>query len=205
MKERMKQDIQIILLDLGGVLIELGDSPFPREWLRHGESFELSDWFRSETALRFERGDISSIEFAQTMQSELNLSATVEDIVSEFTLWPQGFYPGIEELLDALSQSYSLAVLTNTNELHWPRIRDEFNLARHSNHIFASHLIKMAKPQVESFEYVLKSLNVAPRNVLFFDDNPLNTAAANQIGIQAHTVYGQGALRQKVKALGLLD
>jgi glucose-1-phosphatase len=196
--------IEVILFDLGGVLIELGESPFPQEWLTLGQNFKLSDWFKSDTALLFERGQIPSANFANEIKNDLGLQVTTEDIISHFTMWPIGPYPGVSELLQALSQKYTLAILTNTNELHWPRIMDEFELSRYCEHIFASHIINFAKPDIAAFEYVINEMNIAPENVVFFDDNSLNVNAANKMGMHSYAVKGKEELHRKVLELGLL-
>ena len=64
----------IILFDLGGVLVELVGSPFPLNEGRHQSS--LADWFQSETAQRFELGKISSDAFVQKVKLELDIDAT---------------------------------------------------------------------------------------------------------------------------------
>ncbi len=201
----MRRDIQIIMFDLGGVLVELGDSPFPECWLKQNKKFELSDWVKSDIALDFERGLIPPIKFAQAIKNDLELSATTGEIIEEFSKWPVGPYAIANELLNSLSQLYTLAILTNTNELHWPRIVGEFNLTQYCQHIFASHILNLAKPDLEVFEHVIRSMNVAPENVLFFDDNASNVNAAKSIGIQCHIVRGQEELQQKVVELKLLE
>ena len=200
----MGSDIQVVMFDLGGVLVELGDSPFPKAWFSHGHRFELSDWFKSDIALSFERGITTPIEFAQAIKNDLRLCASVEEIIEEFTKWPIGLYSGVSELLHSLSQSYTLAILTNTNQLHWPRIIGEFDLTSHCKHIFASHIMNVAKPEAAAFEYAIKSMNIPPGSMLFFDDNSENTTAAKELGIRAYTVKGQKELMHKVAELELL-
>ena len=40
----MNPTIEVILFDLGGVLVELGDDPIPFDWLPGDNRFDLSDW-----------------------------------------------------------------------------------------------------------------------------------------------------------------
>lgn len=200
----MNEVIKVILFDLGGVLIELGDSPFPKEWLLPGQHFDLSDWFKSDTALMFERGLVPSAQFAKEIKNDLGLQVTTDEIINQFTMWPIGPYAGVRELLKSLSQKYTLAVLTNTNELHWPRIVNEFGLKPYCEHIFASHIMRLAKPDAVTFEHVTNAMNVAPENVLFFDDNALNVNAAKKVGIHSYLVKGKDELHRKLSELGLL-
>jgi len=195
----------IILFDLGGVLIELGKSVFPSEWLEDDKRFALPEWFKSESAQQFEKGQISASEFATAIKKDLSLKASIDDICTEFAQWPIGQYQGIDELLMTLKKSYTLAILTNTNELHWPRIIDEFKIPKYSDHIYSSHQIKLAKPNPKIYEYVLNELEASPESVIFFDDNLQNIQAAKNVGIQSYLVKGPIELMSKLLSLGILE
>ena len=193
-----------MLFDLGGVLIELGENPFPPSWLKDDTHFKLSDWFKSESAQQFEKGLISAEDFAQAMKRDLSLSQSLDEIIQEFTQWPIGHFSGNHDLLNTLQENYTLAVLSNTNELHWPRVLNEFEIPKYSQHIYSSHILKMAKPSPDIYEYVLEDLNASPETVIFFDDNQDNIQSAINVGIQGHLVKGPEELRNKLEELGLL-
>jgi len=195
---------KVILFDLGGVLIELGESAFPAHWFESKRNFESLDWFKSETAQLFELGLISANEFAKAIKNDLAFSASADEICSEFTKWPIGPYEGTFDLLNALKEKYTLAALTNTNELHWPRIIGECGIPNYCEHIFASHILKLAKPDAAIYEYVLAALDVSAESVIFFDDNVTNVQAAQDLGIQGYLVKGHDELRNKILELGLL-
>lgn len=180
----MKPDFDIILFDLGGVLIELSEHAIPTSWLK-SKSFNSSDWFQSPTAMQFEKGQISAVEFANALIDELDLEVSSHQVITAFTAWPKGIFPQVPKILNTLKNDYKLAVLSNSNELHWPRILNEFKLSQYMDAMFSSHLIKLAKPDVLAFEHVLDSMTVSPEKVLFFDDNPLNISAAKKLGIES--------------------
>lgn len=182
----------ILLFDLGNVVIELGGGPLPAGWLDEARPFTLQDWFKSETALAFERGEIPAIELARRLQHDLQLPVTPETIVEEFRKWPIRVYPELPPLLLELQQHYQLAVLSNTNELHYPRLFEEFSLERYFKQelVFASHHIGLAKPDPAVFTYVLGQLDAAPGQVLFLDDMPENVATAESLGMQGQQLRG---------------
>ncbi|MFW5444478.1 MAG: HAD family hydrolase [Methylococcaceae bacterium] len=201
----MKTPIEVILFDLGGVLIELGESPVPATCLPENMIFNLSDWFLSETAVSFEKGLISAQVFSETLIKDLKLNASPEQITEHFTQWVIGFFPGSEELLQSLHPKYRLAVLSNSNELHWPKIIDEFKVPRYFEKIFASHLLNQAKPDLSIFQHVVTELKVNPHSILFLDDNLKNIQASKQLGIQAIHVKGIQQVRQELVNLRILD
>ena len=130
------------------------------------------------------------------MIAELDLRCSVEQLTEHFTRWPKGLFPGARELLQDLQRNYRLAVLTNTNELHWPRFITEFDLPEYVEHIFASHQLAMAKPEPAIYRHVLKTLDTEPGRILFFDDNAANVDAALALGFMAAQVTGFDSLKQ---------
>lgn len=201
----MSKSIEVILFDLGGVLVELGASPVPADALPDGNAFSLTDWFRSEAAIAFEKGTNTAANFAQALIADLGLNCSEERLIEHFTYWPTGLFPGALELLKHLQQDYRLAILTNTNELHWPRFSAEFELLEHVEHIFASHQLAMAKPEPGIYQHVLTTLDVEPDQVLFLDDNSENVKGALELGITAHLVNGFDQLKHILKAQGIID
>lgn len=199
-----KANIGVIVFDLGGVLVELGSEPVPSEWLPGNGRFELSDWFASATAKSFEKGMIGPRQFAEGLQRDLAIDASVEDIVRHFTDWPTGVFAGAHEILDALAGRQRLALLSNTNELHWPRIENEFGLTHYFERVFASHLLKLAKPDPEIYRRVIDELRVKPADIVFLDDNPANVDAAGRLGMRACQVEGIEQVRKLLIDIGAL-
>ena len=193
--------IEVILFDLGGVVIELGKEPLPNEWLEKGKEFTLKDWFKSETAQRFEKGEISAQVFAGNLKQELNLKVSPEEIIESFTQWPVGMFSKMPQLLEALKVHYKLAVLSNTNELHYPRFA-EFGLDQYFDHIYASHLMHLAKPDTAAYQYVLDDLGMEASSVLFIDDNFDNVQAAGKLGIDSIYANGEQAVYEVFEAFG---
>ena len=202
---KMKPTFEVILFDLGGVLVELGDEPIPFDWLPGDNHFDLSDWFSSETAISFEKGLISPQQFADKLKRDLKIEASPESIIRHFTSWPIGLFPGVHELLRSIENTFRLAVLSNTNELHWPRITNEFEIAGYFEHFFASHRLQKAKPDFEIFEHVVSELRVEPGNILFLDDNQNNVAASKKIGIHGIRTSGIKQVYQTLSDVGAID
>ena len=189
------ESIDVILFDLGGVLVELGASPLPDD-ATPDQPFTAVDWFRSDAAIEFEKGRNSADSFARSMIAELGLHCSVDQLTEHFTRWPKGLFPGARELLQELRQNYRLAILTNTNELHWPRFVTEFHLPKYVEHIFASHQLAMTKPEPAIYLQVLEIMDTEPERILFVDDNAVNVEAALALGFQAGQVTGFDSLKQ---------
>lgn len=189
-----------ILFDIGGVLVELGPSPLPPDL-----GIPLTRYFESAAATDFEKGWIGVDEYARGIVAEFGIDADAAALVDHFRLWPAGPYPGALDLLIRLRRRYGIAILSNTNELHWQRIGAEFGLLECCDHAFASHLLGMMKPDPRIFEYVIDALDSAPDCILFLDDNPENVTSARALGMQAELVRGFGDAVSALAARGIVD
>jgi putative hydrolase of the HAD superfamily len=197
----------VLLFDLGGVLIELSGVERMLELCNHTLSVDQlwARWLASEGVRRFETGRSAPDEFAAAILAEFGITIGAAQFLEEFTFWPKALFPGSLELLQALSESHRLACLTNTNALHWSRVCGEMDLARHFQHSFASHLLGILKPDAEIFHHVVEQLGCPPARILFLDDNRLNVEAARSVGMAAHRVAGVTGARAALVELGVLS
>jgi len=196
----------VIVFDLGGVLIELAGVDRMLELCSHAFSADelWARWLTSAGVRQFETGHTSPDAFGAAMLEEFGLSIAAAQFLEEFTAWPKGVFPGSFELLEQLSASYRLACLSNTNALHWPRVCDEMGLARYFESAFASHLVGLLKPDLEIFQHVVDQLGCPPARILFLDDNQLNVAGARTAGMVACRVAGLNEVRAALVELGVL-
>ena len=198
-------DIKHLVFDLGGVIVELRGLPILPQWTGSSDSAESTweKWLTSDAPKAFESGLIDSDEFAERIVTELSLEVTPEDYLEYFTTLPIGPYQGALKLLQALKPNYTTALFSNSNEIHWPLKMGIMQLDTAFHHHFASHLMGMAKPDAEAYQYVIDSLEVDPQQILFFDDNQMNVDAARKAGMQSERVLGVDELQQKLIQYGI--
>lgn len=197
--------IQVILFDLGGVLVEfdgiapllaLSDNRLSKEDARRF-------WITSPSVRKFETGKCSADEFASSAVAELNLTMAPNVFLRQFVSWDRGPMDGALSLLDSLKPHFLLACLSNNNELHWSRLRKETDLPGKFHRCYLSHEIGLMKPDPESFNYVVSDLGTSPEHILFFDDNPECVDAAKLLGFTAHRARGVVEVRTVLSELGL--
>ncbi len=196
---------EVLLFDLGGVLVELTGVPLMLEWLDHSMTVDelWRRWLLSPIVRRFEIGQASVDEFGAGLVAEFGLPVESREFVDVFTCWPRGVYDGVIPLLQSLKGSYRLACFSNTNELHWARLCGEMGLGQCFDASFPSHLIGCLKPDREAFEFVIRALGCAPDRILFLDDNLLNVEGARAAGIVAYRTQGFPAVVQMLADLGV--
>lgn len=200
-----RHPFDVILFDLGGVLIELTGSARLLEWATHLKSIDQlwQFWLTSPIVRSFETGRSTSEQFATTLIAEMGLEVSAEQFLAEFTGWPTHPYPGSQALLKELAEHYRLGCLANTNELHWKRISEEMGLLDLFHVTLASHQIGVLKPDQEAFLYSVEKMRAEPERILFLDDNLLNVQAAQAVGMAAYRVQGLAESVAKLRELGI--
>lgn len=185
------QKIEVLLFDLGGVLVDWDGTTPLVEMTKGRLNRELARqfWLTSPWVGRHDTGACNVEQFAAGARQELQLEIEQQAFIRAYRGWVKGVYPGVPALLDRLSQHYRLATLTNNNAEHFDRITRDLDLGRYFSQVFASHLLGMKKPDPEIYRYVTAALGVAPEQIAFFDDNPECLVPARAIGWQTfHTV-----------------
>ena len=180
---------KLILFDLGRVLADLG-SPSNRMRLQIGDEEFWDLWLSLPIVQRFERGDIFPDEFLSRLAHELGIREDPLDFRQRFLDWHPRLYPSAESLISILATECRLALLSNTNTLHWDQIRKATSVFQHFKHLFLSYEIRRIKPERGVFDIVLESVSVSPTDILFLDDMEQNISAARQLGIKAVQVNG---------------
>jgi len=205
----MEQDrnIRVVLFDLGNVLVDLGDISEMHAMLNtQGEESEVwLKWLQSPTVAAFDSGKITFDRFAEQLLKEVGSPVDKEIFKTSFKAWPKGLFSGALALVDCVKPEYHRAILSNTNAAHWPRLMDEMGLAGKFHSYYASHMIGFVKPDAAIYQHVIKSLQVAPQNILFIDDNQVNIDTANALGMKAYRVKGIEEARQILNQHGVLS
>lgn len=200
-----RKDFEVVLFDLGGVLVDVQGAP-----VMIGAAGEAVDeelwrrWLTSPAVRDFETGRTTPEEFGAAMVAEFDLEVGPDEFLEAFRDWPRGFYPGTEALLAHLSEGYRLGCLSNSNPLHWTRFQRELRLSEVFDHRFASHLIGSLKPDREVFDHVVAELACPPGRVLFLDDNQMCVDGAREAGLSAHRARGLDGAAEVLTRLGIL-
>jgi len=198
-------DVDVVLFDLGGVLIELGGVAALQTMGGIAEDEAVWEkWLTSPWVRRFEAGQCSAVEFSSGVVSEWDLDVTPEQFLEAFRDWPIGPLPGSAELLAEVQRHVPVGCLSNTNSLHWEHQFARWPILAVFDHRFLSFDLGLVKPDQSVFEAVADRLQVRPERVLFLDDNALNVDAARSFGFLSERVRGVGEARQALVDAGVL-
>jgi len=188
--------IEIVLFDLGGVLIELSPlRSMGRFFSEPNEEAVWQRWLACPWVRRFERGHCEPDVFARGMVESWSMSAPPEDFLEAFVRWPRGLMPGARELAHAVRARVPIGCLSNTNPLHAERHATEEGVYDLFDHRFLSHELGLVKPDREIYDHVVARLGCPAERVLFLDDNQINVDGARSAGLRAERARGLAETR----------
>ena len=197
--------MRAVLLDMGGVLVELGgEQPFLEMIGGDMDADEMwRRWLASPSVRAHETGRLDTPSFAEQAVREFGLSVGPAEFLEHFTGWLHGPFEGAHDLLDELAGRHRTAILTNISAVHWP-IAEAYGLFDKVDRVVASYRIGAIKPDRDFFEIALAELAATAPEAVFFDDNVVNVEGARACGLEAYIVRGVGETRSRLVELGLL-
>lgn len=200
------EPIDVVLFDLGGVLIEFGGIDAMRELAGIDDEAELwRRWLECRWVRSFERGHCSPIDFAHGVVDDWQLAITGNEYLDSFNSWVRGPFAGAAELVAEVASAVTTGCLSNTNELHWEHQFQHNPMLASFSPSFLSYELGLVKPDAEIFEHVVAELGCDPSRVLFLDDNIINVDGARACGLNAHLTQGVDAARTVLRRFGLVD
>lgn len=185
-----------IVFDLGGVIIDLNVPRCVANFKRlmgednvrnilgiddEGEGVVAVSAATRQLMHDYEYGNITTDEFLNTLQQYCYAGTTIEQIreawMSMLADLPQA---KLDYIASLQQRGYKTILLSNSNELHWDPIFEQYHLERYFDAIFASHHLHMAKPNQEIFDYVLREVNMDCAHTIYVDDLDKNRMAGQR-------------------------
>lgn len=191
----MQNTIEALVLDLGGVIIDIDYQLAADAFVRLGiPDFDALYSKARQSSLfdDFETGRISPADFRRQIRSLLNASIADEQIDAAWNAMLIGFPLDRIEWLEKLAQRYPVFVLSNTNDIHieaFLKLSDatlgEGRFTSIFRKCYFSSRIGMRKPDREIFDFVVEENRLDKSTTLFIDDSPQHVAGALDAGLQA--------------------
>lgn len=192
----MKTDlsnIKNIIFDLGKVLLNLDFDASIKAFEKLGADSEILDHknaYADPVFYNLEIGKITPEEFRNTVRIILdNENASDKEIDDAWYAMILDIPKKRVNKLLELNEKYNIYLYSNTNKIHIDKLLVEFKAAHGIEFpslfktAYYSHEIKDRKPEVSSFEKVIKLSKVNPAETLFVDDLEKNIVAAEKAGL----------------------
>lgn len=192
--------IQTLLFDFGGVLVDLDRSRCIEAFRALGFDVEpyLGAYRQGGAFARLESGEISVAEFCESLRRESGINRPDAGFIAAWEAYLTELPAERLDMLLRLKKKYRLALLSNTNAVHWRMAEERFfrykglRVTDFFEAIFLSHELHVQKPDAAIFELAVRGLECKPDEVLFLDDSAVNCAAARRAGLQAEVARADG-------------
>ncbi|MBI1836987.1 MAG: HAD-IA family hydrolase [Flavobacteriia bacterium] len=191
----MEEEIEAIIFDLGGVIINLDYSLTTKAFQDLGlKNFEEIYAQANQSTLfdDFETGKISAQHFVNLLLPYLPIGISANKVVHAWNAMILDFPVERLELLLELKQKRKLILLSNTNEIHLQAVNRSLSkvtdkpLSYFFDEIYLSHEIGMRKPTTAIFEYVCEEQNLNVNRTLFIDDTIRHVEGARLTGLKGY-------------------
>ncbi len=187
--------IDTILLDLGGVLIDVDYDRTARAFRALGfEDFDTLYSKAKQTDLfdRFETGELSASGFRDEVRALFRQDLSDLEIDACWNAMLGSIPEERLELVHRLKQDFRVLLFSNTNLIHLPAFTE---IVRRENKIddfkglfdgaYYSCEIGKRKPNKDAFLHVLSQHSAPPERTLFIDDSMHHVAGAREAGLNA--------------------
>lgn len=186
--------IKAIVFDLGGVLIDLDiedcKNAFKSLLGYHAIDDIIDPCHQRGIYGDLEAGVLSAEDFRRIVLAESNPGSS-EELVDE-AMWHilVGMSPYKADLLNRLSKSYDLYLLSNNNPICMPRSLQIFKEAgapmdKVFRKCFLSYEMKTMKPSESFYRSVISQIGLPSEEMLFIDDSQKNVDGAIAAGLPA--------------------
>jgi len=198
--------IEVVYFDLGKVIVDFDHSRAAQELLKVSPlslKEAMAVLADGELVSEYETGRLSSQEHYRKVCRRLQMEVSIEKFRE---LWGSMFLPEpllSESFLQDLKKRYRLMLLSNTNEIHFDFVIQNYPILRMIEERLLSYQAGCMKPQTRIFELAIKKAGVAPENIFFTDDRPENIEAAQRSGIQALLFQSETQLKRDMVSRGM--
>jgi len=184
-----------IIFDLGGVLIDIDYQATENAFVDLGfEDFgeKYSQLNQSDLFDKLEIGEISAQHFINKILPLCPEGTSPNKIVAAWDAMLGEFPKEKIELLHRVKRRLPMYMLSNTNEIHIPKVYEAWDkvsdepMSAFFDKIYLSFEIGKRKPDVSTFEWVCETLEINPSTTLFIDDSTQHIEGAKQAGLPTY-------------------
>ncbi len=186
------KNIKNIILDLGGVLINLDYDKLSERLGLLGLSNTFSKARQIEIFDKLEEGKISQKDFFNEFNRLSEANYDNQTIIKAWNSILLDFPKERLELMELLVKKYRLFLFSNTNSIHIKAVYDILirdygikNLDHYFEKIYLSHELGIRKPKIEGFKHIIGSNQLKADETLFIDDSPQHIEGAKKAGLNA--------------------
>ncbi|MZP66964.1 MAG: HAD-IA family hydrolase [Bacteroidales bacterium] len=194
--------IKNIVFDLGNVLLSFVPSEYliKKNYPDNIRNSILRDIFQSTEWKMLDNGDITVPEAIESIAAKSSLKR--EEIALVFNFRRDIMFPlddNAKLLPELRKQGYKLYYLSNFPLDVFQEIKNDFYFFRHFDGGIISAEVRLSKPDIRFYEYLIGKYSLNPSESLFIDDVEENVRAAEKAGMKAMFTDGSLNIAEQLK------
>ncbi len=202
--------IELVLFDLGGVLIDWEPRRLYRKIFADEAAMEafLGTVCTPAWNLELDRGRPFAEGVAELVERHPDQRAAIEAYQVRWIEMIGGpIDPTVSLLEDLKTHGRALRALTNWSAETFPLVRHDpaYAFLDHFETIYVSGELGMIKPEDDIFHHVLDDVGMAAERILFIDDSAKNIATADRLGFATHQFASPAGLEAELRRRALVD
>src|SRR5215475_9788026 len=203
-----KADRDIVVFDLGGVLIEWDPRHLYRK-LFAGDEAAMEHFLANVCTHEWNRGQDAGRSFAEGARLLKAAYPDQEELIDCYGARFDEMMPGpiagsVEILAELRARGTLLYVLSNFSAETFPPTFKRFDFLRWFQGMVISGEVGVIKPDPRIYALLIERFAIDPRRAVYIDDVAANVAAARPFSIHAIHFTSPAALRTELAQLGLL-
>lgn len=204
----MKQQIDTIIFDLGGVLVDWSPEYLYKDIFNGDE--EKMHWFLNnvctpEWNLEQDGGRLITDGVAEKIAE---FPAYKKEIELFYTNWEHMFKGAINSNVELFKQlkaagNYKMYALTNWSAEKWDKALQLFPFFKEFDGVVVSGQEKCKKPLPEIYNILFNKFNITPNTAVFIDDNLDNIKAAKKLNLHGIHFKKSDNLKKQLTAFNI--
>jgi putative hydrolase of the HAD superfamily len=200
--------LRAVVFDYGMVLTGPPEPKAHSELVRiTGLTSDRLDHFYWADRHAFDEGKLNGLDYWRKVTGDAGL-ALDDEAIEALSLWDARMWTTQNDAMlswqQVLKQRGILtAILSNMGDTVLANMQRELLWLDRFDVQVWSYQLRMAKPDLAIYEYVLKQLGTRPDETLFLDDKQVNIDAANAVGMRAVLFTDVDHLRADLMVMGL--
>jgi len=197
--------IEVVFLDMGNVLAFHDDALLCRRLSQFGGA--PPEVIRERLLALwdpFNRGRVAGDDLRRAV-CQASGATTVMDAETFLQIWTCHFrvHHEVLPMVEALLSRAKVALLSNTNEMHWRFVRPQIAVVERFATLVLSYELGLAKPDPEIFRTAIQRVGSPAQACAFFDDVPAFVDAACALGMKGQVFTTAANFRVQLAQLGL--
>ena len=195
-----KADKPVIVLDVGGVLVDFDLKPLIGALSKnHGEKASFPSLANIDKLfLPVQTGEATLDDIIPELNASLGVSMAPSEWQALSCSIFTGEMPGMKEMLRELKNDFFLVALTNTVEVHWTFLLKTYDILKLMDGYIVSYLEGVAKPDPAIYQIVVDRYCDGGVPHFHTDDLPEYVEAARQIGWRSEVFRSPSQFKNQV-------